>query len=113
MKDFGERLRALRESKGWSQQQLGEKIHRTKNIVYRMESGIQSPTLDILVDLSQEFGVSIDYLCGLRNADTLTPKHQRLLSLLQSTFDEMPSLSLEEKYRRLKEIQTSISNLYY
>lgn len=110
MKDFGERIKALREHKGWSQRQLGEKIHRTKNVVYRIEAGVQTPTIDILIEFAQVFGVSTDFLCGLQKADSLTPEQQELLTLVQRTLENMDQLSVEDKSLRLKEILFSILN---
>ncbi|MGI4872611.1 MAG: helix-turn-helix domain-containing protein [Janthinobacterium lividum] len=50
---FGQHLRRLRESKGWSQQELADVADITKKTVYRIETAQTSPTLDVLACLAE------------------------------------------------------------
>jgi len=59
------RLRQLRESRGWTQQQLGSMCDVNKLQIHRYESGINDPPTDKLKRLAEVFGVSSDYLIGL------------------------------------------------
>jgi transcriptional regulator with XRE-family HTH domain len=47
---FGMHLRALREGRGWSQQELAD---ITKKTVYRIETAQTAPTLDVLLCLAE------------------------------------------------------------
>jgi transcriptional regulator with XRE-family HTH domain len=50
---FGQHLRTLRETRGWSQQALADAANVTKKTVYRIETAQTSPTLDVLVCLAE------------------------------------------------------------
>jgi transcriptional regulator with XRE-family HTH domain len=53
VKAFGLHLRALREQRGWSQQELADVANVSKKTVYRIETAQVSPTLDVLVCLAE------------------------------------------------------------
>ena len=59
---FAEKLRSLREERGYSQQQLAEKISVSRSAVAKWESGAGMPDIDNLKAISQLLDVSIDYL---------------------------------------------------
>ena len=62
--DLGLILKTLRTRDGLSQQELGRKINRDKGIISRYESNLQTPSFEIMRDLSRIFNVSMDYLAG-------------------------------------------------
>ena len=64
MNQLGERLKTLRKEKGMTQTELGSMINVTKVSICCYEKGIRFPSLDTLIDLSEVFKVSIDYLLG-------------------------------------------------
>ena len=59
---FGEKLQALRKSRGWSQEQLAERIAVSRQAVSKWESSAAIPDTENVVELSKLFGVSTDYL---------------------------------------------------
>ena len=59
---FSEKISALRKQKGWSQEELAEKLMVTRQAVSKWESAQSMPDLDKLVHLSEALGVSTDYL---------------------------------------------------
>ena len=61
---IGSRVRELRKAKGLTQQDLADMINVTKVSVCCYEKGTRLPSLETLVDLSEVFKVSIDYLLG-------------------------------------------------
>ena len=61
---FSSRLRALRTKRGLSQPQLAKELGMIKQRVNNWESGLSLPSADVLVALSDYFGVSVDYLVG-------------------------------------------------
>lgn len=60
--NFCERLRFLREERGYTQQNLAEILHVSKNSISHYELGISMPSVDIIVQIADIFGVSLDYM---------------------------------------------------
>lgn len=71
MVNFSKKLRTLRKSKGYSQQLLADKLSVTKSLISSYEQELRMPSLDMLIKLSYEFGVSTDYLLGLDQRKTV------------------------------------------
>lgn len=61
---FSERLMQLRKQRGWSQEQLGERLHVTRQTVSKWETGATTPEMNKLIELSELFDLSIDALVG-------------------------------------------------
>ena len=59
---FGKLLRALREAKGYSQEELGHQAGLTRNYISLLELGQKSPTLRTMVKLAKCFGISVSTL---------------------------------------------------
>ncbi len=59
---FAERLTELRKSRGWSQEQLGERLGVTRQTVSKWELGSTTPEMEKLAAMSELFGISIDAL---------------------------------------------------
>lgn len=59
---FGENLAILRKSKGLSQEQLAEKLNLTRQTVSKWELNQSTPDVNLLLQLSDIFQVSTDYL---------------------------------------------------
>ncbi len=57
-----EKLVQLRKSKGWSQEDLAEKLNVSRQAISRWENGTALPDAENLRQLSHLFGVSSDYL---------------------------------------------------
>lgn len=68
------RIVELREAHGWSQEELGRRIGRSKSVVSRLESGETQLTLDMAKRIAQEFGVSIAEVLKLEGV-ALAPDH--------------------------------------
>jgi transcriptional regulator with XRE-family HTH domain len=69
---FSERLKREREKKGWSQTELAEKIHVSRQSVSKWETGKNYPNIEVIIDLSDLFGITIDEL--LRSDEELKEK---------------------------------------
>lgn len=59
---FSEKLAELRRSKGWSQEQLGEKLGVTRQTISKWELGTTTPDMDKLAAMSDLFGITTDEL---------------------------------------------------
>ena len=61
---IGERLKTLREEKGWSQADLAKKLDISRMTVNYYEAGKRTPDVDVAIKATELFGVSADYLLG-------------------------------------------------
>ena len=59
---MGEKILAMRKARGWSQEELAERIGVTRQAVSRWESGAAKPDADKIITVCDLFGVSADYL---------------------------------------------------
>jgi transcriptional regulator with XRE-family HTH domain len=50
---FGQHLRAVREARGLSLKELGDQANVDKSTLYRIEVGIASPNLDLLISVAR------------------------------------------------------------
>ena len=66
-----ERIKALREARGWTQAELARRLNITRNGVNSWEQGLSMPSPACLVDLSKVFSVSTDYLLGVERLETV------------------------------------------
>jgi len=68
---LADKIMQLRKQNGWSQEELAEKLGVSRQAVSKWESGASVPDLNRILQMSDLFGVSTDYL--LRdNAEKLT-----------------------------------------
>jgi transcriptional regulator with XRE-family HTH domain len=68
-----DRLRTLREAKGWSQQELAKRAKMSQSAIAKSESGNNLPGSEILDKLAQTLECTIDYLHG-RGRDYESPE---------------------------------------
>lgn len=61
---FGIRLCLLRCQAGLTQAELGERLNLTASALGMYEQGRRMPSLSIIAEISDEFGVSCDFLLG-------------------------------------------------
>ena len=66
-----ERLKALREARGWTQAVLARRMSITRNGVNSWEQGLSMPSPTCLEDLTKVFSVSTDYLLGVERLETV------------------------------------------
>lgn len=73
---FGDRLRELRRERGMQQRELGELYNFSSSAIGSYERNLREPTLELLLQLSEYFGVSVDYLL-CRTEERLTAKEYK------------------------------------
>ncbi len=71
MYKLNERLKELRKENNISQNALAKQMNLTRATVNAWEMGISYPNAQSLILLSQYFKVSVDYLLGIDNAETI------------------------------------------
>ena len=68
---ISEKIKILRDKAGMSQAQLAKKLDVTRSSVNAWEMGISAPSTSWLVELSNLFHVTTDYLLGLDDCITI------------------------------------------
>lgn len=88
---LSEKIMMLRKQKGWSQEDLAEKLGISRQSVSKWESTASIPDLDKIIKMSEIFNVSTDYL-------------------LKDELEELPSeTAAPERYTDFEERQTARS----
>lgn len=67
MVDFGKKLKALRTEAGMTQTELAKRLNITKSVVSYYELQERTPSPDVLIQLSDIFHVSTDFLLGINH----------------------------------------------
>lgn len=62
---IAEKIKALREARGWTQAELARRMAITRNGVNSWEQGLSTPSPASIVELARLFSVSTDYLLGV------------------------------------------------
>ena len=62
--DFKNIILALRNERGFSQEQLAKVLHVSKSTVAMWETGQRLPSVEKYEEIADYFNVSIDYLMG-------------------------------------------------
>jgi transcriptional regulator with XRE-family HTH domain len=62
---LGERIRELRLKRGWTQQQLAERVGIQQKQISSYERGANVPSGQTFIALAEAFGVSLDYLAQI------------------------------------------------
>lgn len=66
-----DRIKILREARGWTQAELARRLNMTRNGVNSWEQGLSMPSPPLLVELAKIFSVTTDYLLGLEPLRTV------------------------------------------
>ncbi len=69
---YGNRIKGIRERNGLSRGDFGEKLGLSYDQVLKIESENRKPTDEIKVKISEEFGVSTDYI--LKGSEFVMPR---------------------------------------
>lgn len=82
--DFGQRLQALRKSKGYSQKRVAEIMGVSKSSIGSYENNSIKPNLELIKGFAVLYRVSADYLLGLEPAksvilDVDTPEEEQFM----------------------------------
>lgn len=68
--DFGERIKAARLERKMTQEELGERLGKTKGAISQWETNIAVPSVGVVEALADALGITLEWLFG-RNQDDL------------------------------------------
>lgn len=80
-KAFGRRVQQLRKEHGITQEQMAERLSFDRPHLAKIETGARSCSFETLLEISELFGVSTDYL--LKGTPNLTIEKEQLLQIAQ------------------------------
>ena len=101
---FADKLIDLRKKNGWSQEELAEKLNVSRQAVSKWEGAQSVPDMSRIIQLSELFGVSTDYLLKDNLEQTETTQESNELSLSRTVSMEEANAFLtikEENSRRV------------
>ena len=82
--DFGSKLLEARRARGMNQEELAEALGVSRQTIYKWESGITYPDIDVLCKIAEQLGVSTGYLLGEKeNAPTLAANAEEKSTVLR------------------------------
>ena len=76
LRESGLRIKKLRKQKGLTQEQLADKLNISTSNLGKLERGLQGLSIDLLIELSIFFDVSLDYILLGRELQTDALKRQ-------------------------------------
>ncbi len=90
MKECGERIRQLRKAQGMTQEQLALKLNIGDRHLRKIEAGEKGPSIDILVEISALFNISLDYIIvGRQPRNDLKQRFRTVLQNLSALAEEL------------------------
>ena len=87
---LSERIKELRVNKGLTQKEFAESINVSTVSVSSYETGVKTPSLDMIMNIAQNYNISIDWLCGLNDnmvSDSHITTYKDLFKLFISLLD--------------------------
>ncbi len=98
---MGQKIKAAREQKGYTQEQLAERLNLSVQHVSVIERGVKAPKLETFIKIANELDVNADFLLS----DQLAVSAQLEASEL---YDRMRAVSDREKERILKVVRVLV-----
>lgn len=75
MTTLADRLKLLRQRNNISQNALSKRLEVTRATVNAWEMGLSYPNAQSLIELSRFFKVSVDYILGVTNTESISIDH--------------------------------------
>lgn len=69
---LADRIKSLRESTGLTQAEIARRLGMSRSGVNAWEMGLSVPSTQYIVELARNFGVSTDYLLGMKETSTIS-----------------------------------------
>ena len=91
MKHSGERIRQLRIKAGLTQEKIANELNIDQSFYGRIEAGKKGCSVDLFIQLSLMFGVSLDYLILGRYPDDLTTRADiaQMMTVIEELVDRL------------------------
>lgn len=90
MSKVNENIRNFRKFRNMSQKELGERLHKSTNVISNWETGTHSPDLDTIEELCKILKVSPDEIFGWKENDEYSQAMKKIYAY-QKKIDELRS----------------------
>jgi repressor LexA len=117
MKTLNEKIKELREKKGWTQFQLAEAINISRPVIAKIETTDFAPSIEIIKNIAEIFGVSTDFLIGKEGNITLQmrthetyPVGPTVILPIYGSVSAGPTCIAEQKLEGYQVVDTSAVN---
>lgn len=113
---FSEKLQLVRKSKGFTQEELAEKLEVSRQAVAKWESGQVYPDINNLIQISNLFNVTVDYLvkdqaCIISCVENVKPDIAKLIEFrLEANINTYAAYMNETESTRLDSHDFTYSN---
>lgn len=110
--NIGEKIKQLRNERKLSMRELGEKLGISHAHISKMESGVNSPSMDLLEKLAKYFDIDVTYF--FLNEDTFTNTEKDLLSERDLSLESLKgnyNLEIDGKPATDEEIEEMIKHI--
>ena len=94
MATFSERLKSLRQEKGWSQQRLADELKLSKSSVNMYERGEREPGFETMETIADLFNVDMNYLYGHTDIKIADPIVRSKQPTIPPGFEPMPAMDV-------------------
>lgn len=94
MATFSERLKSLRQEKGWSQQRLADELKLSKSSVNMYERGEREPGFETMETIADLFNVDMNYLYGHTDIKIADPIVRSKRPTIPPGFEPMPAMDV-------------------
>ncbi|MGM0111062.1 helix-turn-helix domain-containing protein [Enterococcus sp. DIV0187] len=91
MDHLGNMIKQLRKENGLTQKELAKMVHVSQQAIARYESQKAEPTFDVLVDISEAFGVPIHYFLDMDASEA----EQEYIAIYRSLNEENQRKALD------------------
>ena len=71
---LADRIKSLREGTGMTQAEIARRLGISRSGVNAWEMGLSVPSTQYIVELARNYGVSTDYLLGMKETSTISVK---------------------------------------
>lgn len=102
---LAKRLKELRNNLNLTQVEFANKVGCTSTTLSAYENNLKKPSLDIIMDIAQNFNISIDWLCGLTDKMKSNDKVVNISDILKLLLEMENFISLDFE---LDEVDTQI-----
>jgi transcriptional regulator with XRE-family HTH domain len=104
---FGQRFQRLRKQKGLTQEQIAEKVNISPQAVSKWENDLTAPDINILLELSEILGVTVDILLGKVNEVETTfsnekPNYNKLLLKIKIISNDGDKVNINLPFNLIK-----------
>ncbi|MGE6548091.1 helix-turn-helix domain-containing protein [Bacillus mycoides] len=109
---IGKRIKEIRMSLGYTQQQFADSVDISKPMVSYIESGKKTPSRETVSKISSLANISTDYIMGLSySKSNEDPSNSDVMLELKHYIDRVENFDEETKEFAIKKIKALISGL--